>query len=202
MRYASGTDGLCLERKNALDPDGGEDFDVAVEDALADRPAKRSKPGPGTFFSRYPLSYTSLPSLIVSFVYSMKLTRALISQVTKNPSRATRATKSSASGPALRAAVAPNKTTAIRPIRSVATGAVAEVVAEVGVEEVEGSSVLGVVDVVLELVDVVARRGPGRRGGMLLRGDSALYAYVYGVRVPTSGCLCLCLSMIIVGHGV
>ncbi|KZV60506.1 Ebp2-domain-containing protein [Peniophora sp. CONT] len=39
--------GLKRKRKNALDPAGGdEDFDVAVEDALADRPAKRAKSGP------------------------------------------------------------------------------------------------------------------------------------------------------------
>lgn len=28
-------------------PEGGEDFDIAVEDAIADRPAKRTKSGPG-----------------------------------------------------------------------------------------------------------------------------------------------------------
>ena len=33
-----------LERKDMLNkPEGGEDFDVAVEDAIADRPAKRAK---------------------------------------------------------------------------------------------------------------------------------------------------------------
>ncbi|KAM6494437.1 Eukaryotic rRNA processing protein EBP2 domain containing protein [Amanita muscaria] len=36
--------GLKRKRKDVLDkPDGGEDFDVEVEDAIADRPAKRAK---------------------------------------------------------------------------------------------------------------------------------------------------------------
>ncbi|KAH9924331.1 eukaryotic rRNA processing [Epithele typhae] len=39
--------GLKRKRKGNLDG-GNEDFDVAVEDALADRPNKRSKSGPGT----------------------------------------------------------------------------------------------------------------------------------------------------------
>lgn len=49
------------ERKGALDGDGdgGEDFDVAVEDALADRPAKRAKGGDGAGKSRPKLPRTA-----------------------------------------------------------------------------------------------------------------------------------------------